>query len=354
VTIVSQLLTNSAYGFPTRGAERRVKPVALACIHITGNERTAAYDDLHAAAKAERDYANRANSGGPSAHLYVARDGWAIRAINAVKHAAWSNGDIRSPITTNPGVRRVLALVDRGFNANEAYWEEIENLGYGSQYPITAAQKQADAEIIAARSVASGLPINRETVHGHWEINSVTRWSCPSPSHEPFLNDVIARANALVAPPEPIEEPDMPGLQFRITGHIPGTVKVAEAGHALITVDTATFVQIPAGQEREVVAQVVLTAPVPGHESIGAGTTAYLVGNVPGQTPDTSIAAIVLTQDGEFTPIVDYTDLVKAATLHLQEELDAARATAASVADNLIQRADDLTQSASLLKASTS
>jgi hypothetical protein len=124
-------------------------------------------------------------------------------------------------------------------------------------------------------------------------------------------------------------------------------VKVVEAGHALITVDTATFVQIPAGQEREVVAEVVLTAPVPGHESIGAGTTAYLVGNVPGQTPDTSIAAIVLTQDGEFTPIVDYTDLVDAATRHLQDELAAAKATAVSVADNL-------TQNAQLLKGGAS
>lgn len=203
MSTVTAHLTNKAYGFPTRGASRRVKAPILACIHITGNRRTAANPDRHQAARDERNYANRAGSNGPSAHYYVARDGWAIEAIDATKYAAWSNGDVDSPNTANAGVAKMLALRAKGYNANEAYWLEFECVGYGSTYPITKAQKQFLATRIAAMAKATGLPVNRTTVHGHSEINSVNRASCPCPkaSREAFLGDVIARANAILRPP---------------------------------------------------------------------------------------------------------------------------------------------------------
>ena len=203
MTTVTAHLTNKAYGFPTRGAGRRVKAPILACIHITGNRRTAANPDRHQAARDERNYANRAGSNGPSAHYYVARDGWAIEAIDATKYAAWSNGDVDSPNTANAGVAKVLALRAKGYNANEAYWLEFECVGYGSTYPITKAQQEFCASKIAAMAKATGLPINRATVHGHSDINSVNRASCPCPkaSREAFLGEVIARANAILPPP---------------------------------------------------------------------------------------------------------------------------------------------------------
>lgn len=199
-----QHLTNNAYGFP-KGQTRRVKPVALACVHITGNETTAGMADLHAAAQGERNYANRSGSDGPSSHDYVARDGWAIEAIDWRKYAAWSNGDVSDPNTANPGIRRVLALRSKGYNANEGYWLEFENVGHGpSGRPITDAQRTHCAQRIAAAAKHSGLPVNRETVHGHWEINGVDRQRCPCPpaQHESFLQDVITQANALLAPEE--------------------------------------------------------------------------------------------------------------------------------------------------------
>ncbi len=203
MTTVTALLTNKAYGYPTRGARRRRKPTILACIHITGNRRSAGDPDRHQAAGDERNYANRAGSNGPSAHYYVARDGWAIEAIDPAKYAAWSNGDVASPNIANAGVAKVLALRAKGFNANEAYWLEIECVGYGSIYPITKAQKQFCASRIAAMAKATGLPVNRTTVHGHSDLNSVNRASCPCPkaSREAFLADVIARANAILRPP---------------------------------------------------------------------------------------------------------------------------------------------------------
>lgn len=113
-------LTNSAYGFPRRGMSRRVQPVALACIHITGNSRTANNADFHQAALDERNYANRRGSLGPSAHDYIARDGYIVQAIDRRHYAAWSNGDVARPNTLNAGIRRVLALRAKGYNANEA------------------------------------------------------------------------------------------------------------------------------------------------------------------------------------------------------------------------------------------
>lgn len=206
--IVDALLTNKAYGFPTRGAPRRVAPIALACLHITGNSATASMTDLHAAARAERNYANRADSQGPSAHFYIARDGWALRAIDPVKFAAWSNGDVNEPHRANPGIVDVLELRAKGYNANEAYVLEIENVGHGpSGHPVTAEQRQSCAELIAAHAKRTGLPVSRATVHGHWEINGVDRLSCPCPvtRHEAFLGDVIDRARAILAPPPPAD-----------------------------------------------------------------------------------------------------------------------------------------------------
>jgi LysM repeat protein len=50
---------------------------------------------------------------------------------------------------------------------------------------------------------ATGLPVNRATVHGHSDLNSVSRASCPcsKAGREAFLGDVIARANAILRPP---------------------------------------------------------------------------------------------------------------------------------------------------------
>ena len=77
MTTVTALLTNRAYGYPTRGARRRRKPTILACLHQTAN--------AHATAMQERDYANRAASVGPSASAYIDRDGTVVRAADPAK-----------------------------------------------------------------------------------------------------------------------------------------------------------------------------------------------------------------------------------------------------------------------------
>lgn len=51
MTTVTALLTNRAYGYPTRGAARRRRPTVLAVLHQTANS--------HAEPMDERNYANR-------------------------------------------------------------------------------------------------------------------------------------------------------------------------------------------------------------------------------------------------------------------------------------------------------
>lgn len=311
---VTALLTNQAYGFPTRGARRRISAPILACIHITGNSRTAAYSDRHQAALDERSYANRAGSNGPSAHYYVARDGWAVEAIDPASHAAWSNGDVVGPNTANVGITKVLALRAKGYNANEAYWLEFECVGYGSTYPITVAQKQFCAERIAAMATATGLPVNRTTVHGHSDINSVDRASCPCPtaSREAFLGDVIARANAILQPPPtpPQEDEVLPFDAPRIP--------------TLVVVPTGTWLYVAAD-----------TKPDPANVQIDPGRDMPLVGSL----ADGTLIVAYVPSSG--TPSTLRTYFAKAelatkpyqapdATLITQADVDAAAARAAA------------------------
>ncbi len=193
MSTLSAPLTNRAYGFPAGSTTRRVKPVALMCIHITGNGANVG----PTAATAERAYANRPASPGPSAHDYINRDGSVVSAIDPAKSAAWSNGIINAPNTSLPLVAAVLALRARGYNANEAYYREVECVGTPA-LPITPAQKIAIAALIAADAQATGLPISRATVGTHSDLDSVNRPRCAfNPSvRERELADIIARAIA--------------------------------------------------------------------------------------------------------------------------------------------------------------
>jgi len=189
--MITALLTNRAYGYPTRGAKRRRRPTILACLHQTAN--------AHATARQERDYANRAGSGGPSATAYVDRDGAIVRAIDPAKHAAWSQGDVAHPNTKLP---TIAAAVASGVNMNEWVHESIECSGAGPE-PFTDAQFEAVAQLVAAAHKATGLPINRGTVVIHADVNSVSRRSDPWPpaTREARVKRVIDRANAILHPP---------------------------------------------------------------------------------------------------------------------------------------------------------
>jgi hypothetical protein len=102
MSTVTALLTNKAYGYPTRGARRRREPTILACLHKTASAK--------ATAMQERNYANRAGSWGPSATAYIDRDGTVVRAIDPAKYAAWNQGDVAHPNTKLPTIAAVREL----------------------------------------------------------------------------------------------------------------------------------------------------------------------------------------------------------------------------------------------------
>ena len=191
MTTITALLTNKAYGYPRRGVRRRRKPTILACLHQTANAKGTAIG--------ERKYANRAGSWGPSATAYVDRNGTIVRAIDPVKYAAWSQGDVASP---NPKIPTIAAAVASGVNMNEWVHESIECSGAGPE-PYSDAQFESTGQLVAAASRALGLPINRSTVVVHADINSVSRRSDPWPraTREARVKRVISRANAILRPP---------------------------------------------------------------------------------------------------------------------------------------------------------
>ena len=191
MTTLTAILTNKAYGHPTRGALRRRKPTILACLHQTSNAT--------ATARQERTYANRAGSAGPSATAYIDRDGTIVRAVDPAKYAAWSQGDVASPNTKIP---TIAAAVASGVNMNEWVHESIECSGAGPE-PFTDAQFESTAQLVAAASKALGIPVNRRTVVVHADINSVSRRSDPWPpaTREARVKRVITRANAILRPP---------------------------------------------------------------------------------------------------------------------------------------------------------
>lgn len=147
----------------------------------------------------ERTYANRAGSWGPSATAYIDRDGTVIRAIDPVKYAAWSRGDVAHPNTKLP---TIAAAVASGVNMNEWVHESIECSSAGTE-PYTDAQFEATAQLVAAASKATGIRVNRSTVVVHADINSVSRRSDPWPpaTREQRVKRISVRANAILRPP---------------------------------------------------------------------------------------------------------------------------------------------------------
>jgi hypothetical protein len=200
------LLDNGAYGFP-RGALRRRTPWVLMCLHISGNLNTASgtagvepgsgtYAEVSYMAR-NRNWGSANPDYGNSAHDYVARNGEALACITT-NYAAWNNGGINTPNTTLASINSIVTAVNGGMNANEAYVREVECTGYSSQYPVTAAQKETVAYLISKDSIEWKIPISRDTVHLHRDLDSVNKPNCPfHTAREEQLAAIIARAQVI-------------------------------------------------------------------------------------------------------------------------------------------------------------
>lgn len=178
------------FGFPYRGSPRRKRPTVLAVVHITGNSRLPS-------AMAEAQYSAR--DGSTASFTFVTnRNGTVVQCLHPETQTPWTNGDLKSPI--HPVTKD---MVGSPYNANEYCFLTVENVGYNPGYPITQAQIDELAKLIAWASKVADLPVNHNTVLGHRHFNSETRWNCPTPGNlDAWLDEIIDKANAILNPSE--------------------------------------------------------------------------------------------------------------------------------------------------------
>lgn len=203
----AKLMQLVEWGYPMGRLRAAPAPeLGFSVIHITANPT--------ASGEAEVGWRLDDQALQNSATFFNNRDGSAVQALgNPLLMDPWANGDVSAPDTSNP---RIAAMVRDGVNANQRTLLAIENVGNefawkradGSTvpggYPITAAQEETSARQIAYYHPMAGLPITRETVIGHYQLNSTRRPNCPA-ADKSIVDRIVARARALTA-----TEADMP------------------------------------------------------------------------------------------------------------------------------------------------
>lgn len=108
-----------------------------------------------------------------SSHILITRGGSIYRLV-ADEDTAWANGAVNRPS---------WRLYD-GTNPNR-YTLSIEHEGYrtsGGDGALTGAQFDATVAVHRYWIQRHGIPINRDHIIGHYQIDSVNRPNCPGPA----------------------------------------------------------------------------------------------------------------------------------------------------------------------------
>lgn len=185
----AKLMQGKEWGFP-QGSPRPTPDGSLAfsVIHITGNP-----GNPIATAEGEAIWRNGDPDNQNSATFFVNRDGSVVQFLGDPLHMdPWSNGDVNQPDLSN---RKIAAASHAGVNANERTLLSIENVGRPNDLPITQAQKRTNAKILAHYHKKAGVPINRTSIVGHYQLNSVTRPNCPAINKD-ILDEIVTMARA--------------------------------------------------------------------------------------------------------------------------------------------------------------
>lgn len=133
-----------------------------------------------------------------SSHYMIGKNGEIWQFVSD-EDTAWHAGGV-----SNASWSKLKA----GINPN-LYTIGIENEGFTGE-GFTEAMYHSNAYLIATLSRKFGIPINRNTVIGHYEINSSTRANCPGKGVD--FNRLIDLSKLLLEDPEMIEK-----LQKQIT-----------------------------------------------------------------------------------------------------------------------------------------
>jgi len=159
-----------------------------------------------------------------SAHFVVARDGRVIQLVQ-LADTAWSNGTSTTPTDSRWFGHATLSLVrERATNANR-FTVSIEHEGKVAETGGALAPAQLDTTVALIthirteikRLFAKEIPVNRQHIVGHHEINPRTKSTCPGPKF-PF-DEIIRRLNTgasavtspiiptITQPPTPLTQP---------------------------------------------------------------------------------------------------------------------------------------------------
>lgn len=169
-----------------------LKPTVLLVVHITDNSALPN-------ALGEAKYSNRDGSEA-SFEFVTNRDGSIVQCMDPLTQVAWTTGSLNAPNLALPTVK---AMVGSSYGPNFFVFAQCENVGYEPGNPLTAAQVATLSRLAAWASKLSGLPVNRNTILGHRDFNSVDRHDCPTSGDlEALLAKVIAGANAILHPQE--------------------------------------------------------------------------------------------------------------------------------------------------------
>lgn len=189
------------WGYP-QGALRAAPPpdLGFGVVHITGNHRLPG-------AEGEINWRLNDPANQNSATFFVNRDGSVWQALGDPLHMApWSNGDVRSPDLSN---RRIAACVSAGVNPNIRTVVSIENVGYEPGSSITPEQERANAAILRYYLGKARIPISRETIVGHYQINGTNRPNCPGVDKS-VLDRIVTLA---------VGQPEEPEVDFSTIRH---------------------------------------------------------------------------------------------------------------------------------------
>ena len=117
-----------------------------------------------------------------SAHYGIGRDGTVLQYVEEDKKA-WTQGNVKKPTSK-------IVLERPGINPN-LYCLSIENegqdLGLG-----TIVQINTLVDLIKEVATRWNIPLDRDHIIGHYEIDAVNRSHCPSPNHT-MLDMILKR-----------------------------------------------------------------------------------------------------------------------------------------------------------------
>jgi N-acetyl-anhydromuramyl-L-alanine amidase AmpD/TusA-related sulfurtransferase len=145
-----------------------------------------------------------------SAHFVVAKDGRVAQLVD-IKDGSWCNGtsvDLAKSPKTHYSKSTLRTVRERKTNANY-YTISIEHEGFwkDGKGKLTDVQKKATIELIkhirseVKRIFGTDIPMNREHIVGHYEINPITKPNCPGVNFQ--FEEIIRAAGGIAAPKPP-------------------------------------------------------------------------------------------------------------------------------------------------------